>query len=272
MVVEFELGGGVEVKTARHARCALLIFSVRLEALAESGKSIRAHISDKYACDVFVLGRRVDNETESVVRQVFPDAAAVVVEEQPTKVKMRQTIRTFRNVTLLRKICSHSNILHPGTMNGIRWRERGYHLVKKFEREKDIRYEWLVFLRPDYEFFANVPPFEMLAADKIHFSTRTTWGGIPGGFAICPRRLCAAYGEAYSGFKDGTIALSLKKANLLLPQSCRNSEILLYNSFMASEVNIGWFSSTGALLCVKNLCKDGDQCHKQPKVINSIVY
>ena len=105
-------------------------------------------------------------------------------------------------------------------------------------------------------------PFEMLDPHKLYFSTRTPWGGVPAGHVICPRAQCSHWGNLFSLLMNGTMVDTMAAAKKLTPQSCRMSEMFEFHYLKAAKVAIGWFSSFGALVCVPNLCKEGDQCHK----------
>jgi hypothetical protein len=139
-------------------------------------------------------------------------------------------------------------------------------MAVSYEHLHDFKYDWMTFLRPDTEFFVSHPPFEKLSKEKLWFPTRTPWGGVPAGFVVCPREKCGHWGMLFELIKNGTMVNTLSAKQMLTPRNCALSEIFEFNYYAAKNVEIGFFSAAYALVCAKNLCTHGDQCHKGKSV------
>ena len=207
------LASGME---APRRRVALLIYGVRMETLFETFSSIRRHVVQTTAADVFVYGREVpEYNTSGAVRAAFgPHLKGVHLGQQLEEHEINALLASAKRHADIQKVCGGSNLLKPGTLNGLVWSQLVYELASSYERMHGFEYDYMIFMRPDVEWFAPFPPLELLdAKHQIWLPTRTPWGGIPASLIVCPRGLCQHWASWWHKLRNGTIVDELEKAN-----------------------------------------------------------
>ena len=148
----------------RRRRVALLIYGVRLETLFETSFSIRRHVVQTTDADVFVCGREVpEYNTSGAVRAAFgPRLKGVHLGQQLEEHEVNALLASAKRHDDIQKVCGNSNLLKPGTLNGLVWSQLVYELASSYERMHGFEYDYMIFMRPDVEWFAPFPPLESL--------------------------------------------------------------------------------------------------------------
>ena len=257
-----QVQGRVEVK--KKHRIALLIYGVRLETLFDTGKSIRKYLVDLHDADVFVYGREVaEYRTAAAVKSAFGNRVkGIFLGQQLSEEEIEAILKTAKRHKELTEVCGGSNMLKPGTLNGLVWSQLVYELAAAYERHHGFEYDYMIYMRPDVEWFAPFPPPEMLDSKyQMWIPTRTPWGGIPASLIVCPRGLCEHWSSWWNKLRNGTIVEELQAANQWTQRNCMASEMLEHAYWKAHNVPFGWFSAVYTIVCTHTLCKNGDQCY-----------
>lgn len=252
-------------------RVALLVYGVRMETLRETGASIRQHLVDKHDMDVFVYGREVPQEdTSGAVRAAFGDRVkGLFLGKQMEEHEIDALVKASKHYDELMNVCGGTNMLKAGTLNGLVWKALAYEMALSYERHHQFTYDYMVYMRPDVEWFAPFPPLEKLdAKHQIWFPTRTPWGGVPASCTVCPRGLCQHWAAWWEKLRNGTIVEELKAKGSWVKRNCLASEMLEWSYLKAHEVPFGWFSVVYAVVCTHTLCKNGDQCYLGKSICN----
>ena len=257
-------GGAAVVKAPPRRRLALLIYGVRLETLFETGRSIRRFIVDHVDADVFVYGREVpEYNTSGAVRAAFGSTLkGVFLGKQLEEREIDALVAGALKHKELMAVCGGTNMLKAGTLNGLVWSQLVYELAASYERQHGFRYDYMMYMRPDVQWFAPFPPMERLDAQhQIWLPTRTPWGGIPASCILCPRGLCHHWAAWWELIRNGTLVETLEAAGEWKQRNCLASEMLEWSYWKARQVPFGWFSVVYAVVCTHTLCKNGDQCY-----------
>ncbi len=246
-------------------RVALLVYGVRLETLFETGKSIMKFVVDEMDADVFVYGREVAAyNTTGAVRAAFGThrVKGVFTGRQLEEGDVIALLAQSKRYKELMDSCGGTNMVKAGTLNGLIWGQKAYELAASYERAQGFQYDYMIFMRPDVQWFAPFPPLKLLdSKHQMWLPTRTPWGGIPASLIVCPRGLCDNWGNWWDRIRDGTIVDVMTKKNMWNKRNCLMSEMLEYAFWKAAEVPFGWFSVVHAIVCAQTLCKNGDQCY-----------
>jgi hypothetical protein len=246
-------------------RLALLVYGVRLETLFETGRSIMKYVVEPTDADVFVYGREVaEYNTTGAVRAAFGTTRVkgIFTGRQLDEGDIDALVGQSKRHAELMAVCGGTNLLKAGTLNGLIWGQKAYELAASYERAQGFQYDYMVFMRPDVEWFAPFPPLSLLDTKKqVWLPTRTPWGGIPASLIVCPRGLCQHWALLWDHLRDGIIVDAMAKKNVWTKRNCLMSEMLEYAYWKAAEVPFGWFSVVHAIVCAKTLCLNGDQCY-----------
>ncbi len=152
----------------------------------------------------------------------------------------------------LSKVCGGTNLLKSGTLLGLIWSELVFELARSYERAQGFQYDYMIFMRPDVEWFAPFPKLDLLDKKyQIWLPTRTPWGGIPASLVVCPKGLCQHWGQWWPRLRDGSLVEVMSKKNVLTNRNCLMSEMFEYAAWKAMEVPFGWFTVVHALVCTR---------------------
>ncbi len=122
------------------------------ETLNVGGSSIRANIVEALDCDVFVYGREEEGAIDAV-KKAFPRdrLKGVYFGRQSEQDEVLASLRAGSNWTQLNQACKDSNMLLPGTLNGLLWTQRAFEMMATHEKVADVAYTHVIFIRPDIE-------------------------------------------------------------------------------------------------------------------------
>jgi|JI10StandDraft_1071094.scaffolds.fasta_scaffold241612_2 hypothetical protein len=232
----------------KERRVALLIYGVRLETLFETGKSIRRFVVDETNADVFVYGREVgEYNTTGAIKAAFGNTVkGIFMGRQMEEAEVMALLHLSKRWPELEKVCGGTNLLKSGTLLGLIWSELVFELARSYERVQGFEYDYMIFMRPDVQWFAPFPKLSLLdAKHQIWLPTRTPWGGIPASLVVCPRGLCENWAHWWPRLRNGTLVDVMTKKNVLTPRNCLMSEMFEYAAWNALEVPFGWFARKG---------------------------
>jgi hypothetical protein len=244
-----------DVKPVRRRRVALLIYGVRLETLFETGKSIMKYVVEEANADVFVYGREVaEYNTTGAIKAAFgvDRVKGVYTGKQLDEGDVLALLHQSKRWPELKEVCGDTNMVKSGTLLGLIWSELAYELAASYERSQGFVYDYMVFMRPDVQWFAPFPKLELLDMKyQMWIPTRTPWGGIPASLIVCPRGLCENWARWWSRLRDGSLIEKMTKENAFSKRNCLMSEMFEYAAWKALKVPFGWFSVVHAIVCTR---------------------
>lgn len=221
----------------KRKRVALGLFGGRFDSLRLTGPSWRRHIlsAAHVEWDVFVCGHAQPG-SEEMLREQFGGISNVTIRTTYFHKHSGRSIPTER--VMMR--CVHG-------------------MVERHIHRNPERFDWLVVSRVDIEWFAPLPPFEMLESVEanlgregregrmVWFPARNPWNGLPGSQALYSSKwiIKQPVGE-------------LKRLPEEVPE-----HFLLRKMLQRGVKQFGFFRCTHAVICIPTVCMEGDPC-RQP--------
>ncbi len=180
-----------------HRRYAVIFHGGRMNTLLLTAESWMRHCIAQLDADVFIYGTVMNDTTVAHVRRVFG------AERLKGVVGAEQIDGTAADAWINDSFARHwSDPKLDCTLNiGVHTRaafyshlsvQHSFKLLQGHERvvRDGLRYEWVMFSRPDFEWLVDMPPmpfFKIFAApsingsDRIWLPARTPYGGYPEG-------------------------------------------------------------------------------------------
>lgn len=257
--------GEGEDPSKRKRMVALLIFGNRAHALRELGPSWVRNVADPLDADVFLYIEDRLNSTSAALHGLGAHRiTAMIAARQPSE---DEIIAQFRTSPKMRSLIGAFPQWEPGSDLGngcfpsvlllYYWMEHVYRLACGHEAVRGMRYERMIFARPDLEFLYEHVPIALLPPDRLSTMAVSGYHGVPLVMFTCPRHLCNATGTLYSSIMQGMTAPALDDLNYNCHSKTGN-EVYWRTFFAVMSVPLSQYLAPGCIVCLETQDSSGE--------------